>query len=98
MTTTDGNNYTASNVIVTTSLGVLKNKHNSLFNPLLPPIKQQTIEGLNFGSVNKIFIEFPYRWWPENSVGFGLIWRDQDKKNFLSMNKVIKISNKATNL
>ncbi|XP_008549418.1 spermine oxidase isoform X1 [Microplitis demolitor] len=87
VTTTDGNNYTASNVIVTTSLGVLKNKHNSLFNPLLPPIKQQTIEGLNFGSVNKIFIEFPYRWWPENSVGFGLIWRDQDKKNFLSMNK-----------
>ncbi|CAD6204122.1 GSCOCG00009874001-RA-CDS [Cotesia congregata] len=87
VTTADGNNYTASNVIITTSLGVLKNYHKKLFNPSLSLAKQQTIEGLNFGSVNKIFLEFPYRWWPEDSAGFGFIWQDDDKKKFLAGNK-----------
>ncbi|XP_044580642.1 uncharacterized protein LOC123262474 isoform X1 [Cotesia glomerata] len=33
VTTADGNNYTTSNVIITMSLGVLKNYHKKLFNP-----------------------------------------------------------------
>ncbi|CAG5075176.1 Similar to Smox: Spermine oxidase (Mus musculus), partial [Cotesia congregata] len=57
VTTADGNNYTASNVIITTSLGVLKNYHKKLFNPSLSLAKQQTIEGLNFGSENEWLLD-----------------------------------------
>lgn len=42
--TSDGSNFTADHVIVTVSLGVLKNKHQTLFRPTLPLAKQQCIQ------------------------------------------------------
>ncbi|XP_078033301.1 uncharacterized protein LOC144468047 isoform X2 [Augochlora pura] len=81
--TKDGSKYTASHVIFTPSLGVLKEKHATMFTPNLPESKQQAIKGLNIGTVNKIFLEFPHRWWPEDCAGFCLIWSKEDKKEFL---------------
>lgn len=42
--TNDGSTYTASHVIFTPSLGVLKEKHNTMFTPALPDKKQHAIK------------------------------------------------------
>ncbi|XP_015439431.1 PREDICTED: spermine oxidase-like [Dufourea novaeangliae] len=81
--TKDGSKYTASHVIFTPSLGVLKEKHETMFTPILPGRKQHAIKGLNIGTVNKIFLEFPHRWWQEDCTAFSLIWSKEDKKKFL---------------
>ncbi|XP_044017962.1 spermine oxidase-like isoform X1 [Aphidius gifuensis] len=83
VTTTNGNKFIADSVIFTASLGVLKDQHLSLFKPQLSNKKILSIEGLGIGSVNKLFLEFPHRWWLEDSAGFGFIWTEQDKKEFL---------------
>ncbi|XP_015600936.1 peroxisomal N(1)-acetyl-spermine/spermidine oxidase-like [Cephus cinctus] len=80
--TTDGRTYEANHVIVTTSLGVLKEQYNTLFSPKLPELKIKTIKGLAFGSVAKIYLSFNETWWPSGSGGFNILWDDKDKEYF----------------
>ena len=56
--TQDGTIYEADHVIVTVSLGVLKENSGTMFSPALPTVNQQAITGLYFGTVNKIFLLF----------------------------------------
>lgn len=76
----DGSSYKAKCVLVTTSLGVLKKMHTKLFVPELPPYKVRVINELGFGTVNKIFLKFPVRWWSDDPKGISIIWTDEDKK------------------
>uniref|UniRef100_A0A0V0G8I4 Putative flavin-containing amine oxidase n=1 Tax=Triatoma dimidiata TaxID=72491 RepID=A0A0V0G8I4_TRIDM len=69
----NGKLFKADHVIVTVSLGVLKEKYRTLFNPPLPVEKVRAIVGLGIGTVNKIYIRFPHRWWPEDCSGFSLL-------------------------
>ncbi|XP_043460908.1 spermine oxidase-like [Leptopilina heterotoma] len=84
VSTKDGKKFEASHVIFTPSLGVLKNEYKTMFNPSLPEIKEKAIEGFNFGAVNKFFLEFSHRWWPEGTSGLSFLWSDEDKREFLS--------------
>ncbi|XP_035737162.1 uncharacterized protein LOC118448242 isoform X1 [Vespa mandarinia] len=79
----DGSKYNASHVIFTASLGVLKEKHSMMFLPSLSERKQRAIKGLSIGTVNKVFLEFPYIWWKEECAGFSLAWTKEDKIQFL---------------
>lgn len=74
----DGVDIQADHVIVTVSLGVLKEIHSNLFEPKLTEIKTQAIETIGFGTVDKIFLEFPFQFWPNNWSGFSLMWRQDD--------------------
>ncbi|KAI5709070.1 hypothetical protein M8J76_009549 [Diaphorina citri] len=74
----DGSVYTAYKIIITVPLGVLKSKLIT-FVPSLPAQKLNAIEGLNFGTVDKIFIRFPAKWWKDGCQGFNLYWTQQDK-------------------
>nr|CAI5835227.1 unnamed protein product [Callosobruchus analis] len=62
----DDTSYVADHVIVTVSLGVLKNNHSKMFSPPLPPFKVRAIQGLCFGSLVKIFLQFRTKWWPHD--------------------------------
>ncbi|XP_009795930.1 putative polyamine oxidase 5 isoform X1 [Nicotiana tabacum] len=56
----DGSIMYADHVIVTVSLGVLKqgiNQDSGMFNPPLPHFKTQAISRLGFGVVNKLFLK-----------------------------------------
>lgn len=56
----DGSTMSADHVIVTVSLGVLKqgiHEDVGLFNPPLPSFKKQAISKLGYGVVNKLFIQ-----------------------------------------
>ncbi|TSK92915.1 Spermine oxidase [Bagarius yarrelli] len=64
----------ADHVIVTVSLGVLKKQARTMFEPALPKSKLDAIERLGFGTVDKIFLYFSERFWPEDCAGIQLLW------------------------
>ena len=76
--TRDGACFTADHVIVTSSLGVLKAKHDTLFSPPLPTKKQLAIRSLGFGTATKYYLEFNAPWWPVNFSGVFPLWDDID--------------------
>uniref|UniRef100_A0A8C5QS08 Amine oxidase domain-containing protein n=1 Tax=Leptobrachium leishanense TaxID=445787 RepID=A0A8C5QS08_9ANUR len=70
----DGEEFRATHVIVTVSLGCLKERASSLFDPPLPHGKLEAIARLGFGTVAKIFLDFSEPFWPENCEGIQLVW------------------------
>lgn len=63
---TNQGEFDADAVIVTIPLGVLKNSH-ALFSPPLPADKQQSIAKLEMGVLDKIVLQFPHAFWPQQS-------------------------------
>ena len=74
----NGRTFDADHVIVTVSLGILKEKHSTLFRPSLPTDKIAAIRDLGFGYVGKIFLEFERRFWPSDEYSLPLIWEDKE--------------------
>lgn len=74
----DGSTYNADHVIVSVPLGVLKHNYTTLFTPPLPKIKKNAIQGISFGTVGKIYLEFEMPWWPNDWVGLSLLWTKED--------------------
>ncbi|XP_036401602.1 spermine oxidase [Megalops cyprinoides] len=72
----DGQELKADHVIVTASLGFLKERASALFEPALPDAKMRAIERLGFGTVDKIFLDFGERFWPEDCAGIQLVWEE----------------------
>ncbi|KAJ8962072.1 hypothetical protein NQ318_018021 [Aromia moschata] len=84
ITCVDGSSYDANHVIVTVSLGVLKKNYKTMFVPELPSYKINSIEGIGFGTVNKILLKFPTKWWPDDLKGFSLLWTEEDRINLVN--------------
>ncbi|RVE47205.1 hypothetical protein evm_008173 [Chilo suppressalis] len=80
VTCKDGSSYTADNVIVTVSIGVLKERHATMFSPMLPHWKTKSIDTISMGLMDKILLLFPYSWWPKSSTFFAFVWRRSEKK------------------
>lgn len=59
------NTYTADQVLVTLPLGVLK-ANRVQFAPQLPAAKQQAIQKLGMGVLNKCYLRFTEAFWPED--------------------------------
>lgn len=78
VTCEDNSNFEADHVIVTVSLGVLKESHQTMFTPGLPITHTKAIEGLNFGNINKAFLEFEEPFWRDHGNVFRLVWRSDD--------------------
>ena len=76
----NGKTFDADHVILTVSLGILKEKHSSMFSPSLPSDKIAAIQDLGFGYVGKIFLEFERRFWASDEYSIPLI--REDKENF----------------
>ncbi|XP_062501096.1 peroxisomal N(1)-acetyl-spermine/spermidine oxidase-like [Corticium candelabrum] len=81
-----GKSYEADHVIFTGSLGVLKhrgldNSFSGLFDPSLPEEKQSAINRLGMDAVEKVFVRFERRFWPEQCSGYNFCWPIQDKSS-----------------
>lgn len=76
----DGSQYSAEFVILTPSIGVLKAHHQTLFTPRLPAWKIVAIEHIAQGSLEKIFLEFPFQWWPTDVdwAQYLILWSEED--------------------
>ncbi|XP_030030771.2 spermine oxidase [Manduca sexta] len=77
----DGSVYRARSVIVTVSLGVLKERHNTLFSAALPSEKTTAIEKMSIGVLGKIILSFEKPWWPKNMTASTFIWKAEDRKS-----------------
>nr|AGM32975.1 amine oxidase [Coptotermes formosanus] len=44
-----------------------------MFEPALPEEKLNAINGLSIGTVDKIYLKFPYKWWPDGFNVFGVL-------------------------
>lgn len=83
ITTADGYKYFADHIIFTGSLGVLKDRHKTLFSPQLPVTLRRAIEYMGYGVIGKVFLEFDESFWPKNEkswVGYGFLWTKEDMK------------------
>lgn len=76
----DGSNFIANHLICTISLGVLKKCHLHLFEPILPTWKIAAIDGLMYGTVDKIYVEFEQSFWPNQWNGFSMLWKPEQSK------------------
>lgn len=76
----DGTSFSADHLICTVSLGVLKERHFDLFEPLLPLWKTNAIDGMTIGTADKIFLEFDKPFWPENWAGLSALWKIEQIK------------------
>lgn len=72
----DGQLFEADRIILTTSLGVLK-EESLLFDPPLPQWKLEPINRLGFGVLNKIVLVYNQPFWNVDQDMFGLL-RDSD--------------------
>lgn len=70
-----------NHVIMTASLGFLKQNHESLFKPPLPDTKRELIQSIGFGTVNKIVLQFERPFW-KNEHGIKLVWNESDRTKF----------------
>ncbi|RVE40948.1 hypothetical protein evm_014402, partial [Chilo suppressalis] len=87
----DGSLFMAKSVIITVSLGVLKERHQELFKPPLPTNKITAINNLELCILDKIYVEFTEAWWSKSTAQFNILWRDQDKAKFSDMKWVTLI-------
>lgn len=78
VTCADGTQHEAAHVIVTSSIGVLKENLRTMFTPQLPMAKQKAIKGIYLGTVNKIIMEFGKPFWKSLGNVFGLMWEQED--------------------
>lgn len=76
----DGSEFDCDHLICTVSLGVLKEQHLSLFEPSLPLSKIRSIDGVGFGTVDKIFIEFADTFWSDDWLGISFLWKPEQLK------------------
>ncbi len=82
----DGTTYTADHVIVTVSLGVLKEKCLSptssprqFFHPILPDSKLECIRDLGMGVINKVILQFKEPLVSDTVLKLSLFWRKEDR-------------------
>jgi hypothetical protein len=59
----DGSELLADYVLVAVSLGVLKQNLDTMFCPDLPCSKQEAIDLLGFGHINRILLEYKFPFW-----------------------------------
>lgn len=68
----DGDSYEADHIVLTTSLGVLKDG-NVKFDPPLPDWKIGPIQRLGFGTLNKVILVYDKPFWKVDQDMFGLL-------------------------
>lgn len=88
--TVDGENFSASQVVITVPLGVLK-KHQIQFLPDLSQQKKQAIQSLGFGTFNKLFVRFNECFWKSaeyEQINNVYIHNQHRWLNFLDMSEI----------
>jgi monoamine oxidase len=65
--------YQARTAIVTLPLAVLKSKQKALFEPSLEQERQEVIDRISVGNLNKVLLHYAQSWWPRNVGTFFIL-------------------------
>lgn len=95
ITCKDGDNFEADYVIVTTSLGYLKENARTMFCPPLPTPRLDLISRMGFGTAGKIWLEYKTPFWAENWGGIYLVWDAKPRDVLVDEFKKVKLTCKA---
>jgi spermine oxidase len=76
--TADNSSYSSDYVILTQSVGVLKEQKDTLFDPKLPLSKERAIVDSGYGSIGRIVLKFSTKWWRDDEQLFSFFWGDKD--------------------
>lgn len=79
--TAGGTNYAAQYAIVTVPLGVLKNNVIS-FTPALPSLKQEAIDGIEMGTLNKFLFQWDTTFWANDAQHIGCTVDQKGRFNY----------------
>ncbi|KAF3023543.1 hypothetical protein E8E14_009684 [Neopestalotiopsis sp. 37M] len=100
--TADGDCICADYAICTFSVGVLQNEASVSFEPSLPRWKRTAIEMFEMGTYTKIFLQFPKRFWPDDTEfflyadpiqrGWYPIWQSLDLEGFFPDSHVLFVT------
>eukprot|EP00057_Strongylocentrotus_purpuratus_P035156 XP_797923.3 PREDICTED: peroxisomal N(1)-acetyl-spermine/spermidine oxidase [Strongylocentrotus purpuratus] len=74
VTCEDGRTFRCSHVIMTASVGFLKENLETFFRPPLPEDKLGAIRTLPYGNVNKIFLKYKRPFWNSSDFGLQVLW------------------------
>jgi monoamine oxidase len=74
----DESEFSADHVILTVPHGILKKCHETLFTPSLPNTKIDAINGLEFGTAGKFFLEFEEKLIPDDVSYYAYLWSEAD--------------------
>ena len=77
----DGQEFSADYVILTVSLGVLKEHADKMFCPTLPASKVEAINCLGYGNVDKIFLDYDRPFWVWCEGGINFAWSPDELAN-----------------
>ncbi|MCG8376424.1 MAG: FAD-dependent oxidoreductase, partial [Chlorobiales bacterium] len=77
---TNQGEFTAPRAVVTLPIGVLKSGQVR-FTPGLPSAKQQAMDGLGFGVLNKVYLEFPAVFWDQTPHALGYVSEQKGRFN-----------------
>eukprot|EP00095_Tigriopus_kingsejongensis_P003306 maker-scaffold355_size198070-snap-gene-0.36 protein:Tk03306 transcript:maker-scaffold355_size198070-snap-gene-0.36-mRNA-1 annotation:"GG11620" len=77
----DGQQFSASHVVSTASLGYLKKHHETLFVPQLSSQMQEAIKRISFGTIDRVKLDFSAPFWDASNPGYMILWdRDINKE------------------
>lgn len=82
--TTDQGIFQGERAIITLPLGVLK-QGAVKFTPPLPPRKQQAIERLGMGLLNKLYLRFPHQFWDTSHLICVMTGAESGALEFINM-------------
>ncbi|XP_066943578.1 spermine oxidase-like [Macrobrachium rosenbergii] len=68
--------YLADHVIVTASVGHLKERHAHLFRPALPPQFLKDLSGIELGVVDKVQMGWAAPWWGMRPLWIMILWTE----------------------
>ncbi|XP_044267194.1 spermine oxidase-like isoform X1 [Tribolium madens] len=77
----DGQEFPADYVILTVSLGVLKEHADKMFCPALPSSKMDAINNIGYGNVDKIFLDYDRPFWVWCEGGINFAWSPDELAN-----------------
>ncbi|KAK7086057.1 hypothetical protein SK128_019369 [Halocaridina rubra] len=75
--TKDGTSYLAKHVLITVSIGYLK-EHRELFTPELPTTYTKLLEDVHLGVADKIQLGWDKPWWGNKYLDLTMIWTEKN--------------------
>jgi spermine oxidase len=78
---TNGSKFFANTCLITISLGYLKQYGDRLFSPPLPSAKNEAIQHVAMGTVNKIILEFDGQILPDDVFRLEMVWNRENIEN-----------------
>ncbi|KAB7497156.1 putative polyamine oxidase 5, partial [Armadillidium nasatum] len=68
--------FLVDKVVVTVSVGCLKNWRNSVFVPPIPDPLRSALQNMELGNSNKIFCGWPQKWWGNRPLSINILWNE----------------------